>query len=32
MPFDLEETTHVFEAMGSGGVEKVTADKPTNTK
>ncbi len=32
MPFDLEETTHVFEATGSGGVEKVTADNPTDTE
>ena len=26
MPFDLEKTTHVFEATGSGGVEKVKTD------
>lgn len=30
MPFDLEKTTHVFEATGSGGVEKVTADDPAD--
>jgi hypothetical protein len=32
MPFDLEKTTHVFEATGSGGVEKVTADDPADNE
>lgn len=32
MPFDLEKTTHVFEATGSGGVEKVTADEPADNE
>lgn len=32
MPFDLERTTHVFEATGSGGVEKVTVDEPADNE
>ncbi|MEX0985267.1 MAG: aspartate carbamoyltransferase [Actinomycetota bacterium] len=30
MPFDLEATTHVFDATGSGGIQTVLADDPTN--
>lgn len=28
MPFDLEKTTHVFEPLDNGGVQKVVADDP----
>jgi hypothetical protein len=30
MPFNLEETTHVFEPTENGGVQKVVADDPTD--
>jgi uncharacterized protein (DUF305 family) len=30
MPFDLEKTTHVFEATENGGVQQVVADDPTD--
>jgi hypothetical protein len=30
MPFDLEATTHVFDATGTGGVQTVVADDPTD--
>ncbi len=30
MPFDLEETTHVFEKWETGGVQKVVADDPND--
>ena len=32
MPFDLEETTHVFEKMDDGGLQRVTANEPSNTE
>lgn len=32
MPFDLEETTHVFEKMDDGGLQRVTANEPSNMK
>ena len=32
MPFDLEETTHVFQKTESGGVQKVVADDPTDAE
>ncbi len=32
MPFDLEETTHVFEKTETGGVQKVVADGPTGAE
>ena len=32
MPFDLEETTHIFEKSQTGGVQKVVADNPTDTE
>ena len=32
MPFDLEETTHVFLKTQTGGVQKVVADDPTDAK
>ena len=31
MPFDLEETTHVFQKMDDGGLQRVTANDPSNT-
>lgn len=30
MPFDLEATTHVFDATSTGGVQTVVADDPTD--
>ncbi len=30
MPFDLDKTTHVFEATESGGVQEVVADDPAD--
>jgi len=32
MPFDLDETTHVFEPTETGGVQRVVADDPTDEK
>ena len=32
MPFDLEETTHVFEKTQTGGVQEVVADDPADEK
>ncbi len=32
MPFDLEETTHVFQKTQTGGVQKVVADDPTDAE
>jgi len=32
MPFNLEKTTHVFEATDNGGMEKVTADEPPDAE
>ena len=32
MPFDLEETTHVFDKMQTSGVQKVVADDPTDAE
>ena len=32
MPFDLEETTHVFEKTQTGGVQKVVADDPNDAE
>lgn len=32
MPFDLEETTHVFEKTQTGGVQEVVADDPNDTE
>lgn len=32
MPFDLEETTHVFEKTETGGVQKVVADDPNDAE
>ncbi len=32
MPFDLEETTHVFEKTETGGVKKVVADDPNDAE
>ena len=32
MPFDLEETTHVFEKTETGGVQEVVADDPTDAE
>lgn len=32
MPFDLEKTTHVFEATSNGGVETVTAEDPADAE
>ncbi len=31
MPFDLERTTHRFAKTGTGGVQSVAADNPTDT-
>ena len=32
MPFDLEQTTHVFQKMDDGGLQKVVAKDPSNKK
>jgi hypothetical protein len=32
MPFDLEETTHIFEKTQTGGVQKVVADDPSGSE
>ena len=32
MPFDLEETTHIFQKAQTGGVQKVVADDPTDAE
>ena len=32
MPFDLEETTHVFSKTETGGVQEVVADDPTDAE
>jgi len=32
MPFDLEETTHVFEKTHTGGVQEVVADDPNDAE
>ena len=32
MPFDLEETTHVFEKTETGGVQEVLADHPNDAE
>ena len=32
MPFDLEETTHVFEKTQTGGVQEVLADHPNDAE
>ena len=32
MPFDLEETTHVFEKTQTGGMQKVVAEDPTDAE
>lgn len=32
MPFDLEETTHVFRTTETGGVQKVVANDPTDAE
>ena len=32
MPFDLEETTHIFQKTQTGGVQKVVADDPTDAE
>ncbi len=32
MPFDLEETTHLFEKTRTGGVQEVVADDPTDAE
>ena len=32
MPFDLDETTHVFKPTSSGGVQTVLADDPTDER
>ncbi len=32
MPFDLEETTHVFEKMQTGGAQEVVADDPNGAE
>jgi hypothetical protein len=32
MPFDLEETTHVFEKTRTGGVQEVVADDPNDVE
>jgi hypothetical protein len=31
MPFDLEQTTHVFQQLPDGGLQTVTANDPANT-
>lgn len=30
MPFDLERTTHIFEPLDDGGIQRVTADDATD--
>ena len=30
MPFDLEQTTHVFQKLDDGGLQKVVAKDPSN--
>ena len=30
MPFDLEQTTHLFQKTEDGGLQRVTANDPTN--
>jgi hypothetical protein len=32
MPFDLEQTTHVFQKLGDGGLQKVVVKDPSNKK
>jgi hypothetical protein len=32
MPFDLEQTTHVFQRLDDGGLQTVTAKDPSNEK
>ncbi len=32
MPFDLEQTTHVFQKLEDGGLQKVVAKDPSNKK
>jgi hypothetical protein len=32
MPFDLEQTTHVFQKLDDGGLQKVVAKDPANKK
>ena len=32
MPFDLEQTTHMFEKLDNGGLQQVIADKPDDTE
>lgn len=32
MPFDLEQTTHVFQKLDDGGLQKVVAKDPSNKK
>ena len=32
MPFDLEQTTHVFQALEDGGLQKVVVKNPSNQK
>jgi len=32
MPFDLEQTTHVFQQLSDGGLQTVTANDVTNTQ
>jgi hypothetical protein len=32
MPFDLEQTTHVFQQLPDGGLQTVTAKDPANTE
>jgi hypothetical protein len=32
MPFDLEQTTHVFEKLDDGGLQKVVVKDPSNKK
>jgi hypothetical protein len=32
MPFDLEQTTHVFQALEDGGLQKVVVKDPSNQK
>jgi hypothetical protein len=32
MPFDLEQTMHVFEPLADGGLQTVTAKDPTNSQ
>ena len=32
MPFNLEETTHIFQPLPEGGLQTVIADSPTDTQ